>query len=80
MSTAKLREKEKDRIYERKLLKEREVEDKEFGDKPKFMTAAYKKKLQEDQKWEYEDRQAFSKATILLACSWHAELTLSLAL
>lgn len=56
MSTAKLREKEKDRIYERKLLKEREVEDKEFGDKPKFMTAAYKKKLQEDQKWEYEDR------------------------
>jgi coiled-coil domain-containing protein 55 len=56
LSTAKMREKEKDRIYERKLLKEREVEDKEFGDKPKFLTSAYKKKMQEDQKWEYENK------------------------
>ena len=49
-------EKEKERIYEKKLLKERQTEDKEFDDKPKFVTAAYKKKLIEDKKWEYEDR------------------------
>ena len=53
-----MREKEKERVYEKKLLKERTEEDKEFGDKPKFMTTAYKKKLLEDQKWEYEDRYA----------------------
>ncbi len=51
-----MREKEKERVYEKKLLKERTEEDKEFGDKPKFMTTAYKKKLLEDQKWEYEDK------------------------
>jgi coiled-coil domain-containing protein 55 len=56
LSTAKMRDKEKERVYEKKLLKERTEEDKEFGDKPKFMTSAYKKKLLEDQKWEYEDR------------------------
>lgn len=50
-----MREKERDRVYEKKLLKEREVEDKEFGDQPKFMTSAYKKKLIEDKKWEYEN-------------------------
>lgn len=58
LSTAKLREKEKERVYEKNLLKERKEEDKEFGDKPQFMTAAYKKKLIEDQKWAYEDRYA----------------------
>jgi hypothetical protein len=55
-----MREKEKERVYEKKLLKERTEEDKEFGDKPKFMTSAYKKKLLEDQKWEYEDRCVFN--------------------
>ncbi len=67
-----MREKEKDRIYERFvcqfcalahllcriLLKERKQEDAEFGDKDKFITSAYKKKLIEDQKWEYEDKLA----------------------
>lgn len=53
-----MREKEKDRIYEKKLLKERVIEDLEYGDKPKFMTTAYKNKLIEDKKWEYEDRLA----------------------
>jgi len=57
-STAALRERERDRIYEKKLLKEREVEDAEFGDQPKFMTSAYKKKLIEDKKWEYENMLA----------------------
>ena len=58
LTTAKIREKEKERIYEKQLLKERQIEDKEFGDKPKYMTAAYKKKLIEDKKWEYEDKLA----------------------
>ena len=53
-----MREKEKERVYEKQLLKERQIEDKEFGDKPKYMTAAYKKKLIEDKKWEYEDKLA----------------------
>jgi len=39
-------------------LKERKAEDEQFGDAPKFLTSAYKKKLEEDQKWNYEDRLA----------------------
>lgn len=53
---SKVREKEKDRIYERNLLKERIKEDDKFCDKEKFMTSAYKQKLMEDNKWDYEDR------------------------
>jgi coiled-coil domain-containing protein 55 len=56
MTTASVRVKEKDRIYEKKLLKERKLEDEEYGDKPKFMTTAYKNKLMESQKWEMEDK------------------------
>lgn len=59
-----MREKEKERIFEKKLLKERAEEDKEFGDKPKFVTAAYKNKMIEDQKWEYENRYGTHIATI----------------
>ena len=55
-ATATVREKEKDRIFERKLLKDRKQEDEQYGDKPKFVTAAYKQKLMETQKWEYEDK------------------------
>jgi coiled-coil domain-containing protein 55 len=39
-----------------RLLKERSAEDHLFGDKDKFVTAAYKKKLEEDQKWLAEER------------------------
>jgi coiled-coil domain-containing protein 55 len=56
MATAKVREKEKERIFERRLMKERKQEDEQFGDKPKFITTAYKQKLIEQQKWEYEDK------------------------
>jgi len=55
---AQVREKEKERIFDRKLLKEREQEDAQFGDKPKFLTAAYKQKLLDEKKWEYEDKLA----------------------
>jgi hypothetical protein len=42
-------------IYERQLLKERQKEDHLYGDKEKFVTAGYKKKLQEDEKWAKEE-------------------------
>lgn len=54
LSTAKQREKEREIAHERKLLKEREEEDKLYGDKPKFVTSAYKDKLAEDQKYVQE--------------------------
>jgi coiled-coil domain-containing protein 55 len=56
MATVKVREKEKERIYERKLLKERQLEDPQFADQPQFLTSAYKAKLLEEKKWEYEDK------------------------
>jgi hypothetical protein len=57
-SVARVRGIESDRRYERKLLREREQEDEEFGDKQKFVTSAYRKKLEEEEKWAYEDRLA----------------------
>ena len=42
-------------IYEKQLLKERQKEDHLFGDKEKFVTAGYKKKLQEDAQWAQEE-------------------------
>ena len=38
-----------------RLLRERKAEDHLFGDKDKFVTAAYKKKLEEDKKWLEEE-------------------------
>ena len=37
-------------VFERKLQKERDAEESEFGDKVKFVTGAYKLKLQETAK------------------------------
>ena len=37
------------------MLRERKAEDHLFGDKDKFVTAAYKKKLEEDKKWLEEE-------------------------
>ena len=53
---AQLREKDSDRVYERKLLKERMESEEEFKDKPKFITTAYKERLKEKQQWEYEQK------------------------
>ncbi|KAK9827568.1 hypothetical protein WJX74_010906 [Apatococcus lobatus] len=55
LDKAKEREREQDIVYERRLAKEREVEDHLFGDKESFVTAAYKKKLEEDKKWLAEE-------------------------
>lgn len=48
---AEERKREQDVLYERQMLKERAAEDHLFGDKERFVTAAYKKKLEEDQRY-----------------------------
>ncbi|RHY99571.1 hypothetical protein DYB37_001519 [Aphanomyces astaci] len=55
MEKAKIREVEHDRIRERRLLKEREEDDVLHGEKEKFVTASYKRKLMESKRWEQED-------------------------
>lgn len=56
MEKAKVREREHEIIYERKIAKERSKDDHLFADKDKFVTAAYKRKLQEQAKWLEEER------------------------
>ena len=52
---ADFRKREQDVTYERRLMKEREKEDELYGDKEKFITSAYRKKLEEDEKWKKEE-------------------------
>ena len=52
-----MREREFDRVYERQLLKEQEQDKDTYGDTERFVTAAYKKQLQESRKWDAEDRR-----------------------
>lgn len=56
MEKAKQREREHEVVYERKIAKERSKDDHLFADKDKFVTAAYKRKLQEQAKWLEEER------------------------
>ena len=55
---AQEREREADIVFERRTLKEREKEDHLYGDKEKFVTAAYKKKLAEDAAFAAVERAA----------------------
>lgn len=50
------RKKEQDITYERQLLKERKKEDHLYEDKEQFVTSAYRKKLEEDKKWQERER------------------------
>jgi coiled-coil domain-containing protein 55 len=43
--------------FERRLLKERQQEDHLFEGKEKFITSAYRKKLEEDKKWVEQERK-----------------------
>ena len=52
---ADFRKREQDVTYERRLMKEREKEDELYGDNEKFITSAYRKKLEEDEKWKKEE-------------------------
>ena len=53
---SKVREREQEIVYERKIAKEREKDDHLHSDKEKFVTGAYKRKLAEQAKWLEEDR------------------------
>ncbi|OWZ07186.1 hypothetical protein PHMEG_00020456 [Phytophthora megakarya] len=55
LQQAKIREVENERIRERRLLNERKADDALFGDKEKLVSASYKRKLQEMQRWDAED-------------------------
>ncbi len=57
LATHKERKREQDIIYNRNLLKEKDKEGNLFGDKEKFVTASYKKKLAEDKLWEEEQQK-----------------------
>ncbi|GMF47326.1 unnamed protein product [Phytophthora fragariaefolia] len=55
LQQAKIREVENERIRERRLLNERKADDALYGDKEKLVSASYKRKLQEMQRWDEED-------------------------
>lgn len=42
--------------FERRQLKERQTEDHLYEGKDKFITGAYRKKLEEDKKWQEAER------------------------
>ncbi|KAJ0260192.1 hypothetical protein HA466_0064280 [Hirschfeldia incana] len=56
MKKAEQRNKEHEIVYERKLAKEREKDEHLFSGKEKFITGAYKRKLEEQKKWLAEER------------------------
>lgn len=65
---AKLRDIDFDRVYERQLLKEEENSDLPAE---KYVTAAYKKQLQESRKWDAEDAKETSKTERATTGSMH---------
>uniref|UniRef100_A0A6N2LX15 Nuclear speckle splicing regulatory protein 1 N-terminal domain-containing protein n=1 Tax=Salix viminalis TaxID=40686 RepID=A0A6N2LX15_SALVM len=56
MGKAEERKRQHDVIFEKNLAKERIKDDHLFADKDKFVTAAYKRKLAEQEKWMEEER------------------------
>ena len=59
LKAAKKRERERDAIYERKVAKAQAEEDaqEEYVGKEKFITKAYKRKLEERKQWEAEEEE-----------------------
>ena len=57
METAKKRQRERETVMERKIAKEQAVEDaqEDFAGKEKFVTKAYRRKLEERQQWQAEE-------------------------
>jgi len=62
---AEIRNQEEERRKERKVQKEREAEGDEFADKEKFVTSAYRKKMEEMQKLEEEEQKRQAMEDIL---------------
>ena len=57
MAAHEVRKVENDKLYERKMHKEAEAEAHLYGDKARFMTSAYKRKLSERDEYEAELRR-----------------------
>lgn len=61
------RKREQDIRYERQLLREREAEDHLFGDKDVFVTAAYRRKLEEDKLWQaQQDKRCGNDSVVVM--------------
>ena len=65
LKQAEIRNKDNERRIERQVQKEREAEGDEFADKEKFVTSAYRKKMEEMQKLDEEDRRRDAIETML---------------
>lgn len=63
LKTAEKRQMEQEIIYERQIAKEQSIEDtnEEYINKEKFITSAYKRKLEERNVWEQKDKQKSEK-------------------
>ena len=63
LKTAKQRQIEQEIIYERIVAKEQSIDDnnEEYMNKEKFITSAYKRKLEERNVWEEQDKQKSEK-------------------
>nr|CAB3264452.1 nuclear speckle splicing regulatory protein 1 [Phallusia mammillata] len=57
LKAAEARNRERQRVEERKIEKEREQEGDTFKDKPAFVTSAYRKRMQEKQEEEEQERR-----------------------
>ena len=53
---ADVRSKERERASDKRIIKEREKEDEQYGDQPKFITSAYKAKLVEDARFDEDEK------------------------
>jgi coiled-coil domain-containing protein 55 len=56
MKQAERRKREQERRIEREVQKEREAEGEQFKDKEEFVTAAYRRRLEEFKKMDEEER------------------------
>ena len=54
LETAEHRKKEQEVLFEKRLEKEREAEEEVYGTKERFVTGAYRRKLEEEEKWKVE--------------------------
>jgi hypothetical protein len=70
LEKAEERKREQDVLYERQLAKERAAEDHLFGDKERFVTAAYRRKLEEDAKWKEEQKKMWvvARHSVVACC------------
>jgi len=57
LETAEHRKREQDVLHEKRLEKERKAEEHIYGTTEKFVTSAYRKKLEEEQKWKLEQEK-----------------------